>query len=73
MANCRWWVGAHGVGLLYPFIDGDGHSSCSQGGFGHMWVLVVIEKKDLWRGLFVNVALLNPSRKVQVTPDPHCG
>ena len=26
MNNCRCWVGARGIGPLYPFIDGGGHS-----------------------------------------------
>ena len=70
MDNCRWWVGACGVGLLYPFFDGGGCLLCSQRGVGHRWVLVVVEKKDICRGLFVNVALLDPSRKLWVTPPP---
>ena len=70
MDNCRWWVGACGVGLLYPFFDGGGCLLCSQRGVGHMWVVVVIENKDICKGLFVNVALLDPSRKPWVTPHP---
>ena len=73
MDNCKWWVGAHGVGLLYPFVDGGGRSSCSQRGVGCIWVLVVVEKKDVCRGLFVNIALrLDPSKKSWVTPHPCC-
>ena len=53
MDNCRWWVGAHGVRLLYPFVDGGGCSSCSQRGVGHTWVLVVVERKDVCRVLLM--------------------
>ena len=35
---------------------------------GRTWVLVVVEKEDLCRDLFVTVALLDPSRKLWVTP-----
>jgi hypothetical protein len=34
MDDCRWWVGACGVGPLYPFVDGGGCLSSSQGGVG---------------------------------------
>ena len=35
---------------------------------------VVVEKKDVCRGLFVNVALLDdPSEKPRVTPHPRHG
>ena len=66
-------VGTHGVGPLYPFVDDGGHLSCSQRGVGHTWVLLVVEKKDVCRGLFVDVALrFDPSRKLQVTPHLRC-
>ena len=44
------------LGLSYYHKQGDG----------------VVEKKDVCRGLLVNVALLDPSRKPWVTPHPHC-
>ena len=73
MDDCRWWVGACGVRPPYSFVNGGGHSLCSQRGVGCTWVLVVVEKKDVCRGLFVNVALrLDPSRKLWVTSHPHC-
>ena len=66
-------MGARRVRPPYPFVDG-GHSSCSQRGVGHTWVLVVVEKKDVCRGLFVDVTLrLDPSRKLRVTPHSCCG
>ena len=40
---------------------------------GHTWVLVVVEKEDLCKGLFVTVALLDLSRKPQVAPHLHYG
>ena len=46
-------VGTRGVGPLYPFVNGGGCLLCSQRGVGHTWVLVVVEKKDICKGLFV--------------------
>ena len=64
-------MGTHGVGPSYPFVEDGGHPSCSQRDVEHTWVLVVVEKKDVCRGLFVDVALrLDPSRKPWVTPHP---
>ena len=48
MDNCRWWVGAHGVRPPYSFVNGGGHLLCSQRGVGCTWVLVVVEKKDVY-------------------------
>ena len=50
MDDHRWWVGAHGVGPLYPFVDGGGHLSCVLGIHGCWWWLR--------RKTFVKVCLL---------------
>jgi hypothetical protein len=56
MDDCRWWVGACGVGPLYPFVDGGGLVMQPRGCWVYMGAGGV--KKDVCRGLFVNVALL---------------
>ena len=80
MDNCRCWVGTHGIGLLYPFIDGGGHSLMvvdahwwwwtlvDGGGHGCSWCQATVSIHQWWQTLVDGVDACHAAKGVLGIP-----